>query len=73
MCPFRAQFDLRMTFTEVVESKRISAGGQASVVVELEPLADDETGLTFNMEISLLGKLRWSPKTRQLAKRESRS
>lgn len=66
--PFRAQFDLRMTLNEVVESKRISASGQgaeagggwlkvSSAVVELEQLAEDETGLTFNMEFSLLGKL----------------
>ena len=66
--PFRAEFDLRMTLTEVVESKRISASGQgaeagggwlkiSSAVVELERIAEDETGLTFNMEFSLLGKM----------------
>ena len=66
--PFRAQFDLRMTITDIVESKRIAATGQGteggggwlkvpSAVVELEPLADGQTRLSFSMEFSLLGKL----------------
>ncbi len=66
--PFRAQFDLQMVLTEVLDYRKLAASGQGtetggswlkvpSAIVELESISDDKTRLSFNMEFSILGKL----------------
>ena len=66
--PFRAQFQLSMTLTEVDPPNRLVATGQgkeaggtvikvSSAVIELEALTGDQTRLSFDIDFSLLGKL----------------
>lgn len=66
--PFRAQFQLTMTLTEVDPPHRLVATGQgkeaggsllkvSSAVIELEALAQDQTRLSFDIDFTLLGKL----------------
>ena len=66
--PFRAQFQLSMTLTEVDPPNRLVATGQgkeaggsllkvSSAVIELEALSGDQTRLSFDIDFSLLGKL----------------
>ena len=66
--PFRVQFAVTMTLSEVAPPNRLVATGQGkessgtllripSAVLELESLGDDRTRLSYEIEFSLMGKL----------------
>jgi len=66
--PFRVQFAVTMILSEVTPPTRLVATGQGkeasgallripSAILELEPLGDEKTRLSYDMEFSLMGKL----------------
>ena len=66
--PFRVQFQVRMQLTEVDPPRRLVASGQGkessgsllripSAVLEFEPLDENRTRLSFDVEFILMGKL----------------
>ncbi len=66
--PFRVQFQVTMNQVEVTPPTRLVATGQGkesagtllripSAVLELEPLGEERTRLSYEIEFSLLGKL----------------
>ena len=66
--PFRARFQIRMNLIEVDPPHRLVATGQGkeasgsmlripSAVIELEPLSEGRTRVSFEIEFSLMGKL----------------
>lgn len=66
--PFKVQFAVTMTLREVAPPTRLVATGQGkessgtllripSAVLELESLGDDRTRLSYEIELSLMGKL----------------
>ena len=68
MGPFRVQFQVTMTLSEVTPPTRLVATGQGkesagtllripSAVLELEDLGEDRTRLSYEIEFSLMGKL----------------
>ena len=66
--PFRVQFQVTMTLSEVTPPTRLVATGQGkesagtllripSAVLELEALSEDRTRLSYEIEFSIMGKL----------------
>ena len=66
--PFRVQFQVIMSLSELTPPTRLVASGQGkessgtllqipSAVLELESLGDERTRLSYEIEFSLLGKL----------------